>query len=267
MFCGGLDSLDQERSECWELDSNKDAWRIAPSLHQATAYAAHATVEERFYVVGGWYRNNAVDTLQIFANGKWSLGTSIPTARYGACAVAYLNYIVVVGGWKSLKAQHALESQKTIEVYSISRKKWKSLDSPDKFRGLSTSSCASLSNSGKGGMILIGGITYTKSSKSIEAEVNDGVDILTFGGKNGRIGFKKSGGVSISWQAGLGWVDDWLLLAGGRGPSEKREKGIFRWKEGRTWEQFGNLEVARDQAASLVLSKRWDRFTKNCTQL
>ena len=265
MFCGGLDSNDQERPECWKLDSNENTWKAAPSLQQATAYAAHATVDEKFYVMGGWYKNKAVDMLQIFSNGKWSVGAPMLTARYGACAVAYMKYVVVVGGWKSLNADQALDAQKTIEVYSIARKKWKSLESPDNFKGLSTSSCASFADPGKGGMILVGGITYTKSSKSLRPEVNKGVEILTFGGRKGNIGVKQSEGVPVSWQAGMGWVGDWLFLAGGRGASGKSERGIFRWKEGRTWEQFGNLAASRDQAASLVISNNWARFAKNCT--
>ena len=91
------------------------------------------------------------------------------------------------------------------------------------------------------------------------------VNILTFGGRKGKIGVKQSEGVPVSWQAGMGWVGDWLLLAGGRGASGKSERGIFRWKDGRTWEQFGNLAASRDQAASLVISNNWQRFAKNCT--
>eukprot|EP00092_Neocalanus_flemingeri_P052414 GFUD01061259.1.p1 GENE.GFUD01061259.1~~GFUD01061259.1.p1 ORF type:complete len:479 (-),score=68.28 GFUD01061259.1:88-1494(-) len=262
LFCGGLDAINQERSNCWQLHSHENSWKAAPALPQATAYAAHITVEDKLYVIGGWYKSQAVNTLQIFSNGGWSTATPMLTARYGACAVAYKKYVVVVGGWKSLQANQAVDAQKTIEVYSIVRKKWKSLQSPDKFEGLSTSSCARISDSGKGGMILVGGITYTKSFKP---QTNTGLDILTFGGENGEIGVKQSAGVPVSWQAGLGWVGDWLLLAGGRGASGISEQRVFRWKEGQQWEQFGDLTVPRDQAASLVVPKQWAKFASNCT--
>jgi len=262
LFCGGLDTLNQERSNCWQLRQDENSWKAAPSLPQATAYAAHASVNGIFYVAGGWYNNQAVAALQVYSTVGWTVAGPMLTPRYGACAVSYMKYLVVVGGWKSRKANQAAEAQKTIEVYSISRKKWKSLKSPDKFEGLSTGSCASIPDSGHGGMILVGGITYTKS---LTPETNAQTDILTFGERNGNIGVRQRTGIPVSWQAGLGWVGEWLFLAGGRGASGESQKTVFRWKEGHTWEPFGNLSVPRDQAASVVLPIMWANFAGNCT--
>ena len=262
LFCGGLDFQDKERSECWTLEYNEKSWKTANPLLQPVAFAASGTVNDSFYVIGGWHENKAVNTLQVFSQGKWKLGPGLSTPRYGSCSVAYLDYLVVVGGWKSLRAKEALETQKTIEVFSIARQKWKTLKTPETFAGQSTGSCVP----DNGGMILVGGITYTNDDGSFQSQINDGANILTFGKKNGGIEGHIRDGVAVSWHAGFGWIGDWLFLAGGRGVTGEKEKGIFRWKEGRTWEQFSNLPVPRDQSASLTLSSIWSNFASYCTE-
>lgn len=87
-------------------DPATDRWNTAPSLPAKVHHAAAAVIGSRLYVVGGFSRSffsvwNPVASLFIYdpADGRWTEGPAMPTAR-GALAVAtWENKLVAIGGY------------------------------------------------------------------------------------------------------------------------------------------------------------------------
>ena len=62
---------------------------------------------------------------------------SLITPRYGACAVIFSNYLIVVGGQRT-----QMTVKNTVEVYSVTRAKWKQLQISGDYQGAISASCA-----------------------------------------------------------------------------------------------------------------------------
>jgi N-acetylneuraminic acid mutarotase len=79
------------------------AWEALPDMPVAVNHPAAAAVGGRLVVIGGYagpVLQNPVDTVQVFdpVEGRWGLGTPMPTPRGGLAAAVLDGWIVVVGG-------------------------------------------------------------------------------------------------------------------------------------------------------------------------
>ena len=63
---------------------------------------------------------------------------SLITARHGACAVIFSNYIIVVGGQRPVE----MTSENAVEIYSVRRNEWKQIKLSGNYTGVVSSSCA-----------------------------------------------------------------------------------------------------------------------------
>ena len=107
-------------------------------------------------MMGGLGSNQEeLNYLQVFDGVKWStevciisspapsvnvifvMQASLITPRYGACAVIFSNYLIVVGGQRT---QMTVEN--TVEVYSVDRRRWKQLKISGDYLGAISASCA-----------------------------------------------------------------------------------------------------------------------------
>ena len=125
------------------------------------------------YVIGGLFSGEILDTLQIFNGQSWTVSevrrhgllyycvpqleclsqSRLLTPRVGACALPYsADYLVLVGGARSL-----VTPDTALEVYSVTRDRWKALRVQNSFTGSFTASCV-LSEDDGGVVTVFGGI-------------------------------------------------------------------------------------------------------------
>jgi len=259
LFCGGLNSNKQATTECWFHSKNSGGWTTAPSMPQPAAYAAQAISDRKFYVIGGLYNQEYLGTVQVFDGSRWSLSSGMTTPRFGACAVTYLSYLIVIGGLREY-----ITTDNAVEVYSITRNKWKRMKMKNGFTGPFTGNCVSMLDDYNPGVLVFGGID---SENRNEPKMNKAAYNLKVNCEEDKCRLDDEiipgAGYTIAWYPGFGRVNSKILMAGGKGDIES-EKWITKGQDYGYWKNVGQMSRARDNVASVVIPISWSDYVIDC---
>ncbi|MFC1407277.1 MULTISPECIES: carboxypeptidase regulatory-like domain-containing protein [Streptacidiphilus] len=90
-----------EVNTLYAYDPATGSWTQKASAHDKRDAPAHAAIDGRIYVVGGWTPQSTVDSsMEIYdpATDSWSTGATIPSGHAGAASAAAGGKMYVVGG-------------------------------------------------------------------------------------------------------------------------------------------------------------------------
>ena len=203
----------------------------------------------------------ALKTVQVYSRkAGWSTLPSLPTPRYGGCALAHpgdaidpTGYLLVVGGWDPKNMNQVENVQRKVEVYSATRRRWKELDVEKSWKGGMGSSCTT----GSGpldttSIALVGGVLYKRVDGVLAIQPVSSITRLHFNGT--RMPADAAPSPEVVLQPGVGWLGESLVVAGSRQGKllKSAEEGENGWEE----VDVGNGFI-REMAAHIVLRGQW----------
>jgi N-acetylneuraminic acid mutarotase len=105
----------------------EDRWdESLPPLPEGRDHACGGVVGGKLYVVGGRFAGNSPMVFEYTPGGAWSQKAAMPTGRSGIACGVDSDRIVVAGG--ELNGNTATRVFSEVEVYTVSRDRWESLD-------------------------------------------------------------------------------------------------------------------------------------------
>lgn len=264
IFCGGFDDMMQVSGDCWILRLGETQWSPGERLPQPTVYAAQVVANEKFYVVGGLYQRNYLNTVQVFDGQKWHTEAGLVTPRFGACAVSFKSYMIVIGG-----ERESVTGETAVEMVSVGETNseeyilwWRKMATMNGFVGSFTPNCVTTQD----GVMVFGGINdHLESGPVMNSEAHN----LMF--DCDRQGYVcdyiiPGGGLTNAWHPGIGRVNCGILVAGGRGMGDTQmDTMIHKSTKFGQWRTVGSMSRSKDQSASVVLTHHWDLYATHCT--
>ncbi|MBZ0270659.1 hypothetical protein K8I61_01375, partial [bacterium] len=100
-MCGGADSSDNAKSDCYRYDLDGDTWTSIASMDFPRKFHGSGVINNKLYVFGGLTTSEIeLNALDVFdpVTGTWSAKANMPTYWHGGSGVAVDGYLVYSHG-------------------------------------------------------------------------------------------------------------------------------------------------------------------------